>query len=79
MKQSFHDKDWKLLNATIHKMLPSFTIMGLNPNVTEMARKIQNYALTIELSSEMSDLVLELENVCLQTCEELEIELTNLN
>jgi len=79
MKQSFHNKDWKLLNATIHKMLPSFTIMGLNPDVTEMARKIQNYALTIELSSELSDLVLELENVCLQTCKELEIELTNLN
>jgi PAS domain S-box-containing protein len=78
MKQSFQDKDWKLLNATIHKMLPSFSIMGMNNDITEIAKKIQNYANEIELSKELGDLVLELENVCLQTCKELEIELTNL-
>ena len=79
MKQSYQDKDWKLLNATIHKMLPSFSIMGMNADVTEIAKKIQNYANEIELSKELGDLVLELENVCFQTCKELEIELTNLN
>jgi PAS domain S-box-containing protein len=78
MKQSFHNKDWKLLNATIHKMLPSFSIMGITPDVIEMAKKIQEYANAIELSKELESLVLELENVCLQTCKELEIELINL-
>jgi len=79
MKQSFQDKDWELLNATIHKMLPSFNIMGMSTNITEIAKKIQEYANAIELSNELGDLVLELENVCLQTCIELELELINLN
>ena len=79
MKQSFHEKNWKLLDATIHKMLPSFSIMGMSTDITEMARRIQEYANAIELSNELEDLVLELEKVCLQTCIELEIELTNLN
>jgi HPt (histidine-containing phosphotransfer) domain-containing protein len=78
MKQSFHEKDWKLLNATIHKMLPSFSIMGMHEDVTEIAQKIQNYATEIERSKELEDLVLELEKVCMQTCKELEFELINL-
>ncbi len=78
MKQSFQDKDWKLLNATIHKMLPSFNIMGMSADITETARKIEEYAQIIERSHELGDLVLELENACLQACIELEIELVNL-
>ena len=78
MKKSFHDKDWKLLNATIHKMLPSFNIMGMSNDITAMAKKIQEYSVAIELSHELGDLVLELEEVCLQTIVELEDELINL-
>jgi CheY-like chemotaxis protein len=78
MKQSFQEKNWKLLNATVHKMLPSFNIMGLSPDITEIARKIQEYATVIENSQELGDLVLELENVCIQSCRELELELTHL-
>jgi hypothetical protein len=44
-----------------------------------MAKRIQEYANAIKLSNELGELVLELEKVCLQTCIELEIELTNLN
>ncbi len=79
LKQSFHEKDWKLLDATIHKMLPSFSIMGMSTDIIEMAKRIQEYANAIKLSNELGELVLELEKVCLQTCIELEIELTNLN
>ncbi len=79
MKQSFQDKDWKLLNATVHKMLPSFSIMGMSSDINEIAIKIQEYATAIECSQELADLVLELENVCMQSCRELEFELTNLN
>ena len=38
------EKDWKLLNATIHKMLPSFSIIGISPDIIEIAKKIQNYS-----------------------------------
>ncbi len=79
MKQSFQDKDWKLLNATVHKMLPSFSIMGMSSDVNEIAAKIQEYATAIQCSQELADLVLELENVCMQSCRELERELTHLN
>ncbi len=78
MKQSFLDKDWRLLQATIHKMIPSFSIMGINSEITNLAKKIQEYAYTIELSKDLNDLILRLETVCNQACEELEIELTNL-
>jgi len=79
MKQSFIEKDWQLLKATIHKMIPSFSIMGISPEIAAIATKIQEYATLLEHSTELSDLVHELEIVCTQTCSELEIELTNLN
>jgi PAS domain S-box-containing protein len=79
MKKSLKDKDWKMLQSAVHKMIPSFSIIGLNPSVQEIAKRIQEYAFSIEISEEIHNLVLELENVCTQSCEELEIELTNLN
>ena len=79
MKQSFKDKNWHLLKATIHKMLPSFSIMGINPEFAEIAKKIQEFAFSLELSNELDGLILNLEKVCLQSCDELKIELHELN
>ncbi|MCZ8196306.1 MAG: ATP-binding protein [Flavobacterium sp.] len=79
MKQSFKDKDWHLLKATVHKMIPSFAIMGINPEITEAAKKIQEYAFSLELSKELDELILKLEKVCTQSCTELEVELNDLN
>jgi PAS domain S-box-containing protein len=79
MKKSLRDKDWKMLQSAVHKMIPSFSIIGLSPNIQEIAKRIQEYAFSIEISEEIHNLVLELENVCTQSFEELEIELTNLN
>jgi CheY-like chemotaxis protein len=78
MKNSLVDKDWKALQAAVHKLIPSFSIIGLSPEIKEIAKRIQEYAYTIELSGEVHRLVLELEIVCSQSCEELEIELNNL-
>jgi NTP pyrophosphatase (non-canonical NTP hydrolase) len=36
-----------------------------------MAKKIQEYANTMEKTEELSDLVLQLENICNQACSEL--------
>ena len=79
MKQSLIDKDWHLLQATVHKMIPSFTIIGISSEIAQVATKIQEYAAALELSNELNDLVFQLENVCTQACAELEIELINLN
>lgn len=79
MKQSFKDKDWHLLKASIHKMIPSFAIMGIDSEITEIAKKIQEYAFSLELSKELDELILKLEKVCRQSCKELELELNELN
>ncbi|MEO8234161.1 MAG: PAS domain S-box protein [Flavobacterium sp.] len=79
MKNSFSDRNWDVLEATIHKMIPSFAIMGINPEITEIALKIQEYARRLELSADLDKLILNVENVCTQACIELELELINLN
>ena len=78
MKESHKNKDWSLLKATVHKMIPSFAIMGINSQFTELAKKIQEYADKLEMSAELNELVVKLEKVCLQSCSELESELNNI-
>lgn len=78
IKQSLVDKDWKKLQAAIHKMIPSFSIMGINPDALSMAKKIHEYAYTIEINEEINELVLELEKNCSQACIELENELKKI-
>jgi PAS domain S-box-containing protein len=78
MKQSFQDKDWQLLYGAVHKMIPSFSIMGINTDFENMAKEIQEYASTQQQLDKISDLVLKIENVCVQACNELEEELHSI-
>jgi PAS domain S-box-containing protein len=75
IKQSLEDKNWKLLGAAAHKMIPSFAIMGISSDFENMAKKIQDFAITQDQTEEIYDLVLQLEEVCLQACSELQEEL----
>lgn len=74
MKQSLLDKDFELLRASMHKMIPSFSIMGISSDFEEIARKIQEYASSQQLQEGIEAMALELEVVCEQVCKELEIE-----
>jgi PAS domain S-box-containing protein len=78
MKQGLLDKDWDLLHSAAHKMIPSFSIMGISTHFEDMAKKIQEYASKPERTNEIPDLVLQLENVCTQAREELEEELSRI-
>ena len=78
MKKSFRDKDWGSLHATVHKMIPSFSIMGINTDFENMAKKIQDYASTQQLADGIHDMILQLENVCTQACKELTEEFNSL-
>ena len=78
MKQSFKDKDWGLLYSAVHKMIPSFSIMGISADFENMAKKVQEYASTQKLSDGIPDLVLQLENICTQACSELEEEFNRI-
>ena len=74
MKQSFRDKDWISLYAAVHKMIPSFSIVGISANFENMAKKVQVYASSQQQADDMTDMVLQLEIVCTQACNELKQE-----
>jgi len=74
MKQGLRDRDLELLYSAVHKMIPSFSIMGISIKYENMAKKIQEFAHTNQYTDEIPDLVLQLENVCKQSCKELEQE-----
>ncbi|CAN1535944.1 aerobic respiration control sensor protein ArcB [Flavobacteriaceae bacterium] len=78
LKQSLVDQDWNLLNAAIHKMIPSFSIMGIHSDFENMAKKIQEFVAIQQQNDEMENMVLKLEDVCMQACKELELELEKL-
>ncbi|MNS10221.1 Aerobic respiration control sensor protein ArcB [compost metagenome] len=75
IKQSLEDKNWQLLGAAAHKMIPSFSIMGINSKFENLAKKIQEFAIVQDQTAAIDDLVTQLEEICLQACSELEEEL----
>jgi PAS domain S-box-containing protein len=71
MKQCLSTKDWNLLSATAHKLIPSFSIVGISADFENMAKKVQEYAGTRQQTEKIHDLVTQLEDICNQACIEL--------
>ena len=78
MKKSYKDRDWSMLAAAVHKILPSFSIVGISTDFEMMAKKIQEYANRQPFSDDISHMIIQVENVCMQACKELEIELNKI-
>jgi PAS domain S-box-containing protein len=78
MKKSFQDKDWETLYSAVHKMIPSFSIMGFNADFETMAKKVQEFASAQNKTGEISGLVIQLENICVQACNELKEEFNRI-
>ena len=78
MRQSFHEQDWQLLHSAVHKMIPSFIIMGMSADYETMAKKVVEYARMSPKVGNISDYVFQLENVCERACDELEEELNTI-
>jgi HPt (histidine-containing phosphotransfer) domain-containing protein len=74
MKKCLEEKDWDGLRSAVHKMIPSFAIVGINVDFENMARKVQDYAGTMQQAELIQDMVLQLGNICNQACGELEEE-----
>jgi CheY-like chemotaxis protein len=74
MKQSLLEKDWHSLYSAVHKMIPSFAIMGISADFENMARKVQDYANNQQHMDGIPNMVLQLENICNQACSELKVE-----
>ena len=79
MKESMLKNDWSTVYAAVHKLIPSFSIMGLSPDAETLAKKVQEYAGTETHTAVIPELVLQIENVCNQAFIELQEELNLLN
>lgn len=78
IKNSIKTGDWEALHSAIHKMIPSFTIMGFHADFEATAKKIQAYSQKQEELEDIHKLVLELENTCELAFKELEEELNRI-
>ena len=72
MKQGLNDKDWGSVYTAAHKLIPSFSIMGIHQDFEDAAKKIQEYSGTQQHLGEIQELVTKVENVCSRACKELE-------
>jgi CheY-like chemotaxis protein len=79
IKKSMMEKDWITLNAAVHKMIPSLAIVGMDKSYEKMAKKLQEYALLQEQNSNISDIVVKLEDACTIACKELKVEYNRIN
>lgn len=79
MKKGYHNRDWNLLYKAVHTMIPSFSIIGINMDFENAAKKVQEYAAAQQLSDFIPEMVQKLEKVCIQACEDLQSELKNIN
>ncbi len=75
MNLSFQNRDWDLLHKSVHKILPSFSIMGIDIGFEKMAQKILEYALAMQTSEIAGALITELGAILTQSCEELREEI----
>jgi len=78
MNKGFADKDWESLHAAVHKMIPSFSIMGISADIENMAKKVQEFSNNQLQTEGISDMVTTLGSVCNQACKELEVEFNRI-
>ncbi|MFO7997723.1 MAG: ATP-binding protein [Bacteroidales bacterium] len=74
MKQGIENKDWNAMRAAAHKIIPSFSIMGLNTEFEDMAKKVQEYQGLQPGQEQIIGWVQQIETACLQACKELKEE-----
>jgi CheY-like chemotaxis protein len=74
ISESYVQKDFETLKASIHKLLPSFSIVGIDIQYSELAKKIEKEITSPQLKNWIEKIV----NSCNQAIEELKMELYNL-
>jgi PAS domain S-box-containing protein len=71
MKAAYAEKDWNALHAAVHKMIPSFSIMGISSDYENMAKEIQAMTVATPDDEAIRKRVVQLEQVCARACAEL--------
>ncbi len=72
MKKAAMENDWATVNGAVHKMIPSFWMMGIDPGLEKIAKIIQEHSLKEEKLVEIPELLDKLELGCSLACNELE-------
>lgn len=78
MKHGYKEKDWDKLYSAVHKLIPSFSIMGISAEFEKMAKKVQKYARNQQQPKGMSEMIQQLEKVFMQSCDELKEDLVTI-
>ncbi len=78
IKHSLQLNDWQQVQTIAHKMIPSFSIMGMSTDHESLAKRIQENARSQQHIDIMPDLIHQLTEVLEQACEELDEEKMNL-
>lgn len=76
LKQSMRDKNWSAMHSVAHKLIPSFSIVGMQVMYENMAKKIQEYAGSHLNEEHIAEMIQELDTVCSQACHELQEDYT---
>jgi PAS domain S-box-containing protein len=78
MIESLDKGDWISLYSNVHKLIPSFSIVGINTDFENMGKQVQEFARTQQEPEKTRELTMQLEIVCNQACTELREELKRL-
>jgi CheY-like chemotaxis protein len=74
MKQGIKNREWDSIYDAAHKLIPSFSIVGIDKEFENMAKLIQEYSGTKLHFDKVQELAFKIEEVCTQACNELEVE-----
>jgi CheY-like chemotaxis protein len=75
MKQSIDNMDWDSLKKAAHSIIPTFSIIGINQEYEEMAKKIKEHAAKKEEAPLINTLLVKIDEICAQAVKELEAEI----
>jgi CheY-like chemotaxis protein len=78
MIKGFADKDWTSLHAALHKMIPSFSIVGISSDFVNKAKMVQEFSDSQLQMGDVQLILTEIAGVCEQACAELEVELMRI-
>jgi PAS domain S-box-containing protein len=74
LKRTMREQNWIALQSTAHKMIPSFSIVGMSVEYERMAKKLQDYDGNPLQEENMHAVIRELDQACILACTELNEE-----
>ena len=71
LKEASMANDWETIQSSAHKLIPSFSIVGISKEFEHCAQLIQEYASRKVDIESIREMVSKIETVCLKACKEI--------